>query len=183
VKRKGSAHESAPQKSARIESEECPHLKVIDQNKEIFKKVLEKLADYSGNEPILCDSIRDITVGFNGINEILGVLLAERLFLGSSPDPVVIDNTASTAQETPSAPPTEFLFPPEPNQVNARKPLNQPPWASLVHGPLLSGMVSKNRQRQAQCLANGFRKRSQTPGKLRNDQSWCLIWTWASSPP
>jgi hypothetical protein len=79
-----------PQKTARIEAEECPHLKVIDQNKEIFKKVLEKLADYSGNEPIICDSVRDLTVGFNGINEILGVLLAERLFPGSSPDPVVI---------------------------------------------------------------------------------------------
>jgi hypothetical protein len=127
MKRKGSAHESAPQKTARNEAEECPHLKVIDQNKEIFKKVHEKLADYSGNEPILCDSIRDITVGFNGLNEILGVLLAERLFPGSSPDPVVIVNSASTAEETPSVPPTEFIFPPKQNQVNARKPLNQPP--------------------------------------------------------
>jgi hypothetical protein len=138
-----------PQKTARIEAKECPHLKVIDQNKEIFKKVLEKLADYSGNEPIICDSVRDLTVGFNGINEILGVLLAERLFPGSSPDPVVIVDTASTAQETNSAQHTEFVFPPKQKQVNPRKPLNQPPlgetgtWATAVrHG--------KQKQAQAQ---------------------------------
>jgi hypothetical protein len=92
VKRKGSSQDSVPTKSARIEVDECPHLKVIDQNKEIFGKVLAKLADYSGNEPLLCDSVRDLTVGFNGLNEILGVLLAERLFPGSSPDLVVINN-------------------------------------------------------------------------------------------
>jgi len=149
TKRKGSDHNSVPQKTARIEAEECPHLKVIDQNKEIFKKVLEKLADYSGNEPIICDSVRDLTVGFNGINEILGVLLAERLFPGPSPDPVVIVDTASTAQETTSAQHTEFVFPPKQKQVNPRKPLNQPPlgetgtWATAVrHG--------KQKQAQAQ---------------------------------
>jgi hypothetical protein len=71
----------------------------------------------------------------------MGVLLAERLFPGSSPDPIVIVDTASNAQETPSAQPTEFVFPPKQKQVNARKPLNQPPlgetgsWATAVrHG-------------------------------------------------
>ena len=43
MKRKGSSQESAPQKTARLEADECPHLKVIDQNKETFKKVLERL--------------------------------------------------------------------------------------------------------------------------------------------
>jgi len=99
VKRKGSLQECAPTKSARIEVDECPHLKVIDQNKEIFGKVLAKLADYTGNEPLLCDSIRDLTVGFNGLNEIMGVLLAERLFPGSSPDLVVIDNLPPHAKQ------------------------------------------------------------------------------------
>jgi hypothetical protein len=128
VKRKGSSQESAPTKSAQIEVDECPHLKVIDQNKEIFGKVLAKLADYSGNEPVLCDSIRDITVGFNGINEILGVLLAERLFPGSSPDLVVIDNPPNqTSQGQSATQSSEFTFPPTQNKVNTRKPLNQPP--------------------------------------------------------
>ncbi len=125
IKRKGSSQESGPTKSARIEVDECPHLKVIDQNKEIFGKVLAKLADYSGNDPVLCDSIRELTVGFNGINEIMGVLLAERLFPGS-----------------PNVPPaSEFTFPPTQNKVNSRKPLNQPPlgetgsWVTAVkHG-------------------------------------------------
>jgi hypothetical protein len=68
----------------------------------------------------------------------MGVLLAERLFPGSSPDPVVIVNTASNTQESSSTQPTEFAFPPKPTQVNARKPLNQPPlgetgsWATAV---------------------------------------------------
>jgi hypothetical protein len=128
VKRKGSSQESAPTKSARIEVDECPHLKVIDQNKEIFGKVLAKLADYTGNEPLLCDSIRDLTVGFNGLNEIIGVLLAERLFPGSSPDLVVIDNSPNpNPQAQPVTQSSEFIFPPTQNKVNQRKPLNQPP--------------------------------------------------------
>jgi hypothetical protein len=122
--------------------DECPHLKVIDQNKEIFGKVLAKLADYSGNDPILCDSIRELTVGFNGINEIMGVLLAERLFPGSSPDLVVIDNTPNPTSHGPNVPSaSEFVFPPAQNKVNPRKPLNQPPlgetssWVTAVkHG-------------------------------------------------
>jgi hypothetical protein len=137
VKRKGSSQESAPPKTARIEADECPHLKVIDQNKEIFKKVLEKLADYSGNEPIICDSIRDLTVGFNGLNEIIAVLLAERLFPGHSPDLVVIEDRPSKSQES-AAQHSEFTFPSAQNKVNSRKPLNQPPlgetgtWATAV---------------------------------------------------
>jgi hypothetical protein len=172
IKRKGSAQESAPQKTARIEAEECPHLKVIDQNKEIFKKVLEKLADYSGNELIICDSIRDITVGFNGLNEILGVLLAERLFPGSSPDPVVIVNTASNAQDPPSAQPTEFVFPPKPTQVNARKPLNQPPlgesgsWATAVrHGKQKQAKSSTMSSQWFQEEESDYRQGKKTPSK------------------
>jgi len=142
IKRKGSSQESGPTKSARIEVDECPHLKVIDQNKEIFGKVLAKLADYSGNDPVLCDSIREITVGFNGINEIMGVLLAERLFPGPSPDLVVIDNTPNpTSQGQSGSKAPEFTFPPTQNKINSRKPLNQPPlgetgaWVTAVkHG-------------------------------------------------
>jgi hypothetical protein len=117
IKRKGSSQESGPTKSARIEVDECPHLKVIDQNKEIFGKVLAKLADYSGNDPVLCDSIREITVGFKGINEIMGVLLAERLFPGPSPDLVVIDNTPNpTSQGQSGSQAPEFTFPPHAEQ-------------------------------------------------------------------
>jgi hypothetical protein len=141
VKRKNNYQESAPHKSARIETDECPHLKVIDQNKETFKKVLERLSDYSGNEPVLCDSIRDLSLGLNGINEIMGVLLAERLFPGSSPDPVVIDTPSANLQGASGAQSSEFPFPPSQNQVNSRKPLNQAPlgdsgsWATAVrHG-------------------------------------------------
>jgi len=140
--RKGSSQERGPTKSARIEVDECPHLKVIDQNKEIFGKVLAKLADYSGTDPVLCDSIRELTVGFNGINEIMGVLLAERLFPGTSPDLVVIDNTPNPTSHGPNVPPaSEFTFPPTQNKVNTRKPLNQAPlgetgsWVTAVkHG-------------------------------------------------
>jgi hypothetical protein len=114
IKRKGSSQESAPQKTARLEADECPHLKVIDQNKETFKKVLERLSDYTGNEPKLCDSIRDLSLGLNGINEILGVLLTERLFPGSSPEPVVIDDTSNKQQGSSAAPPHGIPLPTRP---------------------------------------------------------------------
>ncbi|MFN9905377.1 MAG: hypothetical protein ACK56F_04530, partial [bacterium] len=72
-----------------METADCPHLKVIDQNKGIFKKVLENLSDYKGEDPVLCAAIRDLSIGMNGLNDILGVLMAERLIPGNSPDPVV----------------------------------------------------------------------------------------------
>ncbi len=58
----------------------------------------------------------------------MGVLLAERLFPGSSPDLVVIDNSPNpNPQGQPTSQSSEFTFPPTQNKVNQRKPLNQPP--------------------------------------------------------
>ncbi len=69
-------------------------------------------------------------------------MLAERLFPGTSPDLVVIDNTPNPTSHGPNVPPaSEFTFPPTQNKVNTRKPLNQAPlgetgsWATAVkHG-------------------------------------------------
>jgi hypothetical protein len=157
TKRKGSSQDSVPNKSARIEVDECPHLKVIDQNKEIFGKVLAKLADYSGTDPLLCDSIRELTVGFNGINEIMGVLLAERLFPGTSPDLVVIDNPhipTSKVQPAPQA--TEFTFPPTQTKVNQRKPLNQPPLGETSAWITAVKQGNKKQQTQASKQSQWF---------------------------
>jgi hypothetical protein len=86
TKRKGCENSAIPAKSARLEPADCPHLKVIDENKSVFKKVLDSLSDYSGKDQVICDAIRDLSIGMNGINDILGVLMAERLIPGESPE-------------------------------------------------------------------------------------------------
>jgi hypothetical protein len=62
-------------------------LKVIEQNKHIFKKVLDSLTDHSSSDPVVGEAVRNLTIGLNGINDILGSLLAEKLFPGPSPGP------------------------------------------------------------------------------------------------
>jgi hypothetical protein len=121
-----------------LETADCPHLKVIDQNKGIFKKVLDNLSDYKGEEPVLCAAIRDLSIGMNGLNDILGVLMAERLIPGNSPEPVVsvtIEDECLGAASLPPPIPSRFPF----NQGNnSRKPLQQAPlgdqdtWAKAV---------------------------------------------------
>ena len=85
IKRKNSSEDLSNPKSARL-TMDCPHLKVIDENKSVFKKVLDSLSDYSGKDQVICDAIRDLSIGMNGINDILGVLMAERLIPGESPE-------------------------------------------------------------------------------------------------
>ena len=35
----------------------------------VFKKVLDSLSDYSGKDQVICDAIRDLSIGMNGIND------------------------------------------------------------------------------------------------------------------
>jgi hypothetical protein len=132
VKRKNSAEDLSNPKSARI-STECPHLKVIDENKAMLTRTLDSIADYSGNEPVLADGIRNLTICMNNLNEILGVVMAERLVPGSSPEVQIFEevNTASQQPET-----SKFSF--SSAVMNNRKPLKQKPlgdtesWATAV---------------------------------------------------
>jgi hypothetical protein len=141
VKRKQTSQGNNTGKVPRVESGDCPHLKVIEQNKGTFSKILSDLSDYSGNDPLLCNSIRDLSIGMNGINDILGILLAERLIPGTSPEPIVIDDQP---EETQGASATQFSFPPGNLSNNPRKPLNQQP---LGNTSAWLTAVSKNKAR------------------------------------
>jgi hypothetical protein len=74
-------------------------LKAINDNTTSFAKILESLADYSGTDTVIADSIRGLTVGINSINDILGSLCAERLIpadkIDSSPVTVITPASAS----------------------------------------------------------------------------------------
>jgi hypothetical protein len=137
TKRKGCDNNENPSKAARLESTECPHLKVIDQNKSIFKKVLDSLSDYAGENPVLCDAIRDLSIGMNGINDILGVLMAERLIPGESPE-IIVSTNSDSSQGATCLPPTKFPFNSGKDVNNSRRHLNQAPlgdhnsWATVA---------------------------------------------------
>jgi hypothetical protein len=142
TKRKGASNEELPSKSARLEPAECPHLKVIDQNKDIFKKVLDNLSEYKGADSILCAAIMELSIGMNGMNDILGVLMAERLIPGNSPDPIVpvvnVEEECLGASSLPPPPPSRFNFNQSNPGNNPRRTLQQAPlgdqdtWAKAV---------------------------------------------------
>jgi hypothetical protein len=112
-----------------------PHLKVIEDNKTMLKRTLDSLSDYKGNEPTLADGIRNLSICMNNINEILGVVMAERLVPGTSPDVQMIEEVHSNSQQSQSQS-SKFVFPS--SAANSRKPLKQRPlgdsetWATTV---------------------------------------------------
>jgi hypothetical protein len=132
VKRKNSAEDMSNPKSARL-TMDCPHLKVIEENKIMLTKTLDSLADYKGNEPVLADGIRNLSICMNSINEILGVVMAERLVPGSSPEVEIFEEVSVNSQQSQSS---KFQFPNP--ATNSRKPLKQKPlgdsetWATAV---------------------------------------------------
>jgi len=134
IKRKNSTEDLSNPKSARL-SVDCPHLKVIDDNKSMLKRTLDSLSDYKGNDPTLADGIRNLSICMNNINEILGVVMAERLVPGTSPDVQMIDEVSSVSQHSHSQS-SKFIFPA--SAANNRKPLKQKPlgdaetWATAV---------------------------------------------------
>jgi hypothetical protein len=131
VKRKNSTENSANAKSPRIDADECPHLKVINETKGTIAKVLDSMTEYSGNDPILANNIYALATCMNSFNDILGTVMAERLIPGKSPDAESGDDECEVVSESRS----NFLFPPHNNN---RKPLKQQPlgntesWATAV---------------------------------------------------
>jgi hypothetical protein len=117
IKRKNTSEDHFASKSARLDTGECPHLKVINENSKNFAKILENLSDYSGNDEVIATSIRGLTVGINSINDILGSLCAERLIPAEKPSPVII-STEPAATTTNAA---------GKNNPPSRKTLSQAP--------------------------------------------------------
>ncbi len=144
VKRKNSAEDLSIPKSARLTTE-CPHLKVIDENKVMLKRTLDSIADYKGNDPTLADGIRNLSICMNSINEILGVVMAERLIPGTSPEIQVYEEVSGGSQSQASK------FPFSSTTGNSRKPLKQKP---LGDSDTWATAVSRGAKRAQQVKAN-----------------------------
>jgi hypothetical protein len=131
VKRKNSAEDLSNPKSVRLTTD-CPHLKVNDENKVMLTRTLDSIADYKGNDPVLADGIRNLSICMDSINEILGVVMAERLVPGTSPDVQIYEEVSGGSQSQAS----KFSF--SSTAANSRKPLKQKPlgdsdtWATAV---------------------------------------------------
>ena len=129
MKRKNSAEDNNSAKAAKVDME-CPHLKVIDENKAMLSRTIDSIADYKGNDPILAEGIRNLSICMNNINEILGVVMAERLVPGPSPEVQFCKEVSGENQNT------KFQYP-SAAELN-RKPLKQKPlgdtetWATAV---------------------------------------------------
>jgi hypothetical protein len=129
TKLKNSAEDSSNAKSARIEVSDCPHLKALNDNSKIITKVLESLTDHTGNDPIVSGCVKSLAITMNSMNDILGIVMAERLIPGSSPEVTVIEPEKGGNSQS------NFPFPPV---NNSPKPLNQQPlgntesWSSAV---------------------------------------------------
>ena len=91
TKRKNSTEDTSTAKSARIEVSDCPHLKALSDNSKIISKVLDSLADHTGNDPVVTGCVKSLAISMNSINDILGVVMAERLIPGSSPEVTVVE--------------------------------------------------------------------------------------------
>jgi hypothetical protein len=141
IKRKNSAEDNNSSKSAKVDMD-CPHLKVIDENKSMLSRTIDSIADYKGNDPILAEGIRNLSICMNNINEILGVVMAERLVPGTSP---VIQTCAEVSDSQNS----KFQFPTA--AENRRKPLNQKP---LGDSETWATAVSRNTKRAQQSTGN-----------------------------
>jgi hypothetical protein len=75
TKRKNSAEDSSNAKSARIEVSDCPHLKALNDNSKVITKVLESLADHTGNDPIVSGCVKSLAITMNSMNDILGIVM------------------------------------------------------------------------------------------------------------
>jgi hypothetical protein len=57
----------------------------------MISKVLESLADHTCTDPIVTGCVKSLAITMNSMNDFLGVVMAERLIPGSSPEVTVCD--------------------------------------------------------------------------------------------
>jgi hypothetical protein len=141
VKRKNSTEISANAKSPRMDAEECPHLKVINETKGTIAKVLDCMSEYTGNDPILANNIYALATCMNSFNDILGTVMAERLIPGKSLDACSGDEDCEVVSESCS----NFLFPPPPPTAGNLSSSNL--WVIRNHGQLLLAATQKDHNR------------------------------------
>jgi hypothetical protein len=150
TKRKNSAEDNSNAKSARIEVSECPHLKALNDNSKMISKVLESLADHTGTDPVVAGCVKSLAITMNSMNDVLGVVMAEHLNPGSSPEVTICE----TIINVPDGESSKFPFPPQVN--NPRKPLKQKPlgdtesWATAVSRQTKRQTQSKNQNPPSQ---------------------------------
>jgi len=140
TKRKNSGESEAVAKTPRMDASECPHLKTINENRSVISKVMTSMAEYSGEDTVIAENIRSLSLCVNSINEILGTVMAERLIPGNSPDVVICEET----QVSVGTDQTNFPFP---SNNNNRKPLQQQP---LGNTESWVTAVSRNKKKEQQ---------------------------------
>ncbi len=159
TKRKNSAEDSSNAKSARIEVSDCPHLKALNENSKIITKVLESLADHTGNDPIVSGCVKSLAITMNSMNDILGVVMAERLIPGSSPEVTVIEPVTGGNNQS------NFPFPPV---NNSRKPLNQQPIGNTESWSTAVSRQTKKAQQVKKITTNSGTQQTGTQGQTNN---------------
>jgi hypothetical protein len=135
----------------------------------MISKVLESLADHTGNDPVVTGCVKSLAITMNSINDVLGVVMAERLIPGSSPEVTVIEpETAGTSQ-------SNFPFPPVRN--TSRKPLNQQPlgntesWSTAVSRQTKKAQQVKNTASVTGKQHNGVQGQSNKQAEAKTGES------------
>jgi hypothetical protein len=147
--------DSSNAKSARIEVSDCPHLKALNDNSKIITKVLESLADHTGNDPIVSGCVKSLAITMNSMNDILGIVMAERLIPGSSPEVTVIEHEKGGNNQS------NFPFPPV---NNSRKPLNQQPIGNTESWSTAVSRQTKKAQQVKQNATNSGLQQNSSQG-------------------
>jgi hypothetical protein len=168
TKRKNSAEDPSNAKSARIEVSDCPHLKALNDNSKMITKVLESLADHTGNDPIVSGCVKSLAITMNSMNDILGVVMAERLIPGTSPEVTVVETVTGVNTQS------NFPFPPV---NNPRKPLNQQPigntesWSTAVSRQTKKAQQVKKNTTSSGTQQNGSQGQSNNQAGTKTGES------------
>jgi len=176
TKRKQSADSgSVPSKTPRLEINECAHLKTVQDNASRMANIVKNLTDYTGNETVIAESIRELALGVSSLNDIIGILLAERLVPGESPNPLVDETpvpTGNSTRSTGTVPKNNnTMSMNNTNQGNNRQPLRQEPlggpptWATVASS---RAKVKKKKNPKLQKDDSGKPQFSQDQGGGRN---------------
>jgi hypothetical protein len=141
----------------------------LNDNSKIFSKVLESLAEHTGNDPVVTGCVKSLAITMNSMNDILGVVMAERLIPGSSPEVTVIEPESVGSSQS------NFPFPPAKNI--SRKPLNQQPlgntesWSTAVSRQTKKAQQVKNHASNTSKQHNGVQGQSNNQAEAKAGES------------
>jgi hypothetical protein len=133
TKRKNSNEGNNNSKSARLEEPDCMLLRTVHENNLMYESIMDDLSETVSLDHTVSSVLKALTKGMKDSNEILGILLAERLENKTEQakekvSPVIIDDDCFPVLE------------PQPNNNNngRQKPLKQAPlggdsWSTVIN--------------------------------------------------